>query len=119
VCGKFGTELVQNWNAGVWFSLAWHDASPGLTHNQVVSSVACGATAEEAQNILGNERKFFPGKVSDNWCWWRWAGLSPDVEVGVQLGIGIPPVPLHLRLARWRGGVESIARIAESFGVPL
>ncbi len=49
--------------------------SLGHTHDQVVSSTACGATAEEAQNRLWNERLFNGGRVSDDWYWWRWSGV--------------------------------------------
>ncbi len=114
----YGSTFFSRWNTGISFSQAWQDASLGLTHNQVVSSTACGATAEEAQGRLWNERTFDGGRVRDDWYWWRWAGLSPDVEVEVHLGIDLPhSPPLHFRVARRRGELDRVADVARRFDV--
>lgn len=113
----YGQNFFRSWNTGVSFSQAWQDASLSHTHDQVVSSTACGATAEEAQHRLWNERLFDGGRVRDDWYWWRWTGISPDVEVEVQLGVSVPGVPLHFRSARRRD--ERAARLAERFGVRM
>ena len=91
------------------FSQAWQDASFRLTQNQVVSSTACGATAEEAQNRLWNERLFDGGRVSDDWYWWRWNGISPDVEVEIVIVIGIPTVPMRFKSRSAERGTGSHA----------
>ena len=57
-------ELLRVWNTGVSFSQAWQEASQSLTHNQIVSSTACGSTREEAQDRLWNERLFNGARVS-------------------------------------------------------
>jgi hypothetical protein len=113
----YGQNFFRSWNTGVSFSQAWQDASQSLTHNQIVSSTACGSTAEEAQNRLWNERLFAGARVSDDWYWWRWAGISPDVDVEVHLGIGVPRPPLHFKARRRRE--ERAARLARRFDLRL
>ena len=113
----YGQNFFSIWNTGVSFSQAWQDASFRLTQNQVVSSTACGATAEEAQNRLWNERLFNGGRVSDDWYWWRWNGISPDVEVQIVIVIGIPTVPMRFKSAR--RSEERARTLAERFGVEL
>ena len=109
----YGQNFFRVWNTGVSFSQAWQEASQSLTHNQIVSSTACGATAEEAQDRLWNERLFSGARASDNWYWWRWAGISPDVDVEVHLGIGVPRPPLHFKANRRRE--ERAVRLARAF----
>jgi hypothetical protein len=113
----YGQNFFRVWNTGVSFSQAWQDASLSLTHNQIVSSTACGSTREEAQDRLWNERLFDGAGVSDNWYWWRWAGISPDVDVEVHLGIGVPQPPLHFKAKRRRE--ERAARLARGFDLRL
>src|SRR4029450_10370893 len=62
----YGQNFFRVWNTGVSFSQAWQDASLSLTHNQIVSSTACGSTREEAQDRLWNERLFDGSGVRDN-----------------------------------------------------
>ncbi len=113
----YGQNFFRAWNTGVSFSQAWQDASQSLTHNQIVSSTACGSTREEAQNRLWNERLFDGARVSDNWYWWRWAGISPDVDVEVHLGIGVPQPPIHFKAKRRRA--ERAVRLARGFDLRL
>jgi hypothetical protein len=113
----YGQNFFRVWNTGVSFSQAWQDASQSLTHNQIVSSTACGSTREEAQDRLWNERLFNGARVSDNWYWWRWAGISPDVDVEVHLGIGVPNGPLFFKAKRRRE--ERAARLARRFDLRL
>ena len=54
----YAHNFFLRWNTGVSFSQAWQEASLSLTHDQIVSSTGCGATREEAQNRLWNERLF-------------------------------------------------------------
>ena len=92
-----GAGFFREWNTGKSFSQSWQDAALATTRNHRPSSTACGATAEEAQDRLWNERMFYGDAVSDNWYWWRWAGPAP---IEVVLVITIPTVPVKLSLQR-------------------
>jgi hypothetical protein len=95
--GGLGAGFFREWNTGKSFSQAWQDAAFSTLTNHRPSSTACGATAEEAQDRLWNERLFHGGAVSDNWYWWRWAG--PAV-IEVVITITIPPSPMRLSVGR-------------------
>ena len=82
--------------------------------NHRPASTACGATAEEAQDRLWNERLFDGALASDNWYWWRWAGPVP---IEVDTNVHVPRVPLNLRLERRSGDRRTAASIADRFGV--
>lgn len=69
---NYGKFFWEEWNKNKSFSTAWLDASWRIAHDQAPSVVACGATAEEAQNRLFNERYFYRDRVSNNYYWWRW-----------------------------------------------
>jgi len=110
-----GAGFFREWNAGKSFSQAWQDAALGTITNHRPASTACGATEEEAQNRLWNERLFNGGAVSDNWYWWRWAGPVP---IEVQLNIPIPRTPpLNLQLAARGRDARTAAKLADRFGV--
>lgn len=113
--GGLGAGFFREWNTGKSFSQAWQDAALATLKNHRPSSTACGATAEEAQDRLWNERMFSGGAVSDNWYWWRWAGEAP---IEVVIVITVPRVPMTLRLARRDAGERAAARLADRFGVP-
>jgi hypothetical protein len=68
----YGKFFWEEWNKNKSFSTAWLDASWRIAHDQAPSVVACGATPEEAQNRLYNERNFFQDPVSNAWYQWRW-----------------------------------------------
>jgi hypothetical protein len=107
-----GAGFFREWNTGKSFSQAWQDAALATTRNHRPASTACGATAEEAQDRLWNERLFDGGAVSDNWYWWRWAGPAP---IEVDLTITVPQVPLHLTLARRPVDSRAAARLADRY----
>jgi hypothetical protein len=109
-----GAGFFREWNTGKSFSQSWQDAAFATTRDHRPASVACGATAEEAQDRLWNERLFDGRAVSDNWYWWRWAGPAP---IEVDLTIIVPRVPLHLMLARRPADSGSAVRLAERFDV--
>jgi len=109
-----GAGFFREWNTGKSFSQAWQDAALGTMRDHRPASTACGATAEEAQNHLWNERLFYRDAVSDNWYWWRWAGPVP---LEVNLDLHIPPMPMNLRLERRSADERTAARIADRFGV--
>jgi hypothetical protein len=106
--------FFREWNTGKSFSQAWQDAALGTLRNHRPASTACGASADEAQNRLWNERLFEGAAVSDNWYWWRWAGPVP-IEVNTDLRV--PRSPLNLQLERRSGDERTAARIADRFGV--
>jgi hypothetical protein len=69
---NYGRYFWEEWNAGDSLSTAWLDASWRIYNGQAPSVVACGATVEEAQNRLYNERHLSWDHVSSNWWEWRW-----------------------------------------------
>ncbi len=109
-----GAGFFREWNTGKSFSQAWQDAALATTRNHRPSSTACGATAEEAQDRLWNERMFYGEAVSDNWYWWRWAGPAP---IEVVLVITIPAVPMKLALQRRTADERTAAHLADRFNV--
>ncbi|MEL4317461.1 DUF6345 domain-containing protein [Leifsonia sp. YIM 134122] len=114
--GGYGGGFFDRWNSGSSFSQAWQDNSLGHRTDQVVSSVACGATAAEAQNRLWNERLFSGSRVADDWYWWRWAG-SPAAKSESKLSPDELPARLHLSLARRSGDLDRVSDLAGRFGV--
>jgi hypothetical protein len=109
-----GEGFFREWNKGKSFSQAWRDAALATLTNHRPSSTACGATPEEAQNRLWNERLFEGGAVSDNWYWWRWAGPAP---LEINLDIPLPRSPVHLELRRRPNDARTAAFLADRFGV--
>lgn len=75
----YGKNFGNNWNAGQKFSEAWINASWAISQNQIPTVCAMGATREEADNILYNERLFQWGAVAKNWYSWRWGGFVRPV----------------------------------------
>jgi hypothetical protein len=70
---NYGKDFWKQWNKGKSFSqahldMSWYDVS---TH-QAPSVVACGATPQEAQDRLYNERFFNWGAVGKAYWHWRW-----------------------------------------------
>lgn len=76
---NYGRNFGNNWNAGQKFSEAWLNASWAISHRQIATACAMGATAQEAQNRLFNERLFEWGAAAKNWYWWRWGGFERPV----------------------------------------
>jgi hypothetical protein len=70
--GDYGEDFWDEWNEGKSFSTAFLDASWDNSTDQEPSVVAVGATSDEAQDRLFNERLLFWDHVSSNWWWWRW-----------------------------------------------
>jgi Family of unknown function (DUF6345) len=112
----YGKFFWEEWNKGKSFSTAWLDASWRIAHDQSPSVVACGATAEEAQNRLFNERSFYQDQVSNSYYWWRWYDAS-SIAREPQLIL-----PQNLMLARLQPiAVEqqSASHLAERFQMDL
>ncbi|HEX8427283.1 MAG TPA: DUF6345 domain-containing protein [Hymenobacter sp.] len=69
---NYGKFFWEEWSKNKSFSTAWMDASWRISHNQVPTVVATGATAAEAQQRVFNERNFFGAATSRNFYQWRW-----------------------------------------------
>jgi hypothetical protein len=110
----YASGFFREWNAGKSFSQAWIDGSLAIRTDQRPAIAACGATAEEAQDRLWNERLFYGARVSDDWYWWRWAG-QPVIEI--VLVISVPRGPNLLQLARRSFDADTAARLAERWSV--
>jgi len=113
---NYGKFFWEEWNKGKSFSTAWLDASWRIAHDQAPSVVACGATAEEAQNRLFNERLFYSDRVSNNYYWWRWYYASSAAREP-QLTL-----PQHLMLARLQpvaAARQSASALAERFQMDI
>ena len=110
----YASGFFREWNSGKSFSQAWIDGSLAIRTDQRPSIAACGATAEEAQDRLWNERKFFGGRVSDDWYWWRWAG---EIVLEVVLVLEPPRSPSVVGLERRRFTADTAARLADRWGV--
>ncbi|NUU19472.1 hypothetical protein HP550_19665 [Cellulomonas humilata] len=112
--GGLGAGFFREWNKGKSFSQSWQDAAFSTLTNHRPSSTACGATADEAQDRLWNERLFHGGAVSDNWYWWRWAG--PTV-IEVVITITVPPSPMRLSVERRPVDDEAARNLGDRFGL--
>lgn len=68
----YGEDFWDEWNEGKSFSTAFLDASWDISSDQIPVVVAVGATENEADTRLYNERSLDWNHVSDT-CWsWRW-----------------------------------------------
>jgi Family of unknown function (DUF6345) len=109
-----GAGFFREWNTGKSFSQSWQDAAFATLRDHRPSSTACGATAEEAQDRLWNERLFHSDAASDNWYWWRWAGPAPLEVVAV---ITVPTAPKMATLRPRRADQDRLDRLASQFDV--
>lgn len=113
---NYGKFFWEEWRKNKSFSTAWLDASWRIAHDQAPAVVACGATAQEAQDRLYNERYFSCSPVSHNWFWWRWyyaasAARKPELEL-----------PKHLAVARLKpvaAEVQSARELADRFRLDI
>jgi len=88
---NYGSAFWKQWNKGKSFSKAFLDASwYNISHHQAPAVAAWGATRDEAKNRLFNERKFYWGAVSRNWCWWRWYYAATSATAARALNQDIP-----------------------------
>lgn len=112
---RYGSLFWTKWNTGVSFSTAWMDASWEISHQQAPTAVACGASQQEAQDRVFNERLFYPQAVSLSWWWWRWynaaAAAAREPNRSLPDRILIP----HLRSAA--ASLVSPQELAGRFGV--
>lgn len=104
--GNYGKYFFEEWNKGKSFSAAWMDASWRISHGQVPSVVACGATQAEATDRVNNERLFNFGHVSKNWWQWRWyyaSSLAPHESACTRTAAHRPGRPARRAVAADRG----------------
>jgi hypothetical protein len=78
--------------------------------------VACGATAEEAQNRLYNERFFSRDRVSNAWYWWRWYNASRETR---EPQLALPQHLMAGRLQPVAAARPSARSLAERFNLDL
>lgn len=113
---NYGKFFWEEWNKGKSFSTAWLDASWRIAHDQVPSVVACGATVEEAQNRLSNERIFYRDRVSNNYYWWRWYNASGATR---EPQLALPQNLMLARLQPIAAARQSASTLAERFQMDL
>lgn len=68
----YGRRFWDHWNAGNSFSKSWMNAGWDGGRDQAPSAAGMGASAEEAQARVFNERSFSWGAASTSWWWWTW-----------------------------------------------
>jgi hypothetical protein len=92
---------------------AWLNSSWDIAHDQAPSVSANGATAQEAQDRVFNERYLDGARASTAWWWWRWYDVA--ASAGRE---GVHQVPADLRRAVLApAGARSPAEIGQRFGV--
>ncbi len=97
---NYGKYFWEEWNKGKSFSKAWLDSSWRISSQQAPSVCATGATAEEAQKRLTNERLFESAPGSNKFYNWTWYNTAPGTRSAVARGDGSLPVnPLAAVLA--------------------
>ena len=110
---NYGKFFWEEWNKGKSFSTAWLDASWRIAHDQGPTVTACGATQQEAQDRLFNERYFNGAQASRDWWWWRWYTAASAARTAQR------KLPRELQLANLRPLAASTiepARVADRFG---
>ncbi len=69
---NYGKYFWEEWNKGKSFCKSWLDASWRISNQQAPAVCATGATAQEAQNRLANERLFQATAGSNKFYQWTW-----------------------------------------------
>lgn len=108
---NYGKNFGKHWDAGKSLGTAWLDGSWDIAHDQSPSVVACGATQQEAQDRVFNERNFTWATVSNAWYWWR--SYTPRAAMR-ERNLLVPSNPLTGRLAP--ASARSLRAAAERFG---
>jgi Family of unknown function (DUF6345) len=113
---NYGTFFWEEWNKDQPLGTAWLNASWRIAHDQSPSVVACGATAEEAQNRVFNERYLSWDRVSNNWYWWRWYNASREAR---EPQLALPQHLMAGRLQPVASARPSARSLAERFDLDL
>jgi hypothetical protein len=110
---RYGSGFWNHWKSGETFSSAWLNSSWDIAHDQSPSVSANGATAQEAQDRLYNERFFDANRANTAWWWWRWYNTAASAVREPSRS-----VPRDLRIALLAPpGARSLGTIADRFGV--
>ncbi len=114
----YGKNFGNNWNAGQTLSDAWLNASWAISHNHLTTACAMGATRDEANNRLFQERLFFPQAVATNWYAWRWGAYVRPI-MGEPLLATLAAIPRKARLLEFGPTLFDETRLAalgDAFG---
>ncbi|HEX8348609.1 MAG TPA: DUF6345 domain-containing protein, partial [Hymenobacter sp.] len=90
---NYGKYFWEEWGKNKSFSTAWLDASWRISHNQVPTVVAVGATAAEAQQRVFNERAFFGATAARNFYHWRYYNVASTSSEMMMMNAAIPTEP--------------------------
>jgi hypothetical protein len=117
---NYGSAFWKHWNMGKSFSTAWLDASwYDVAHDQAPSVVACGATAEEAQDRVFNERYFYWDHVSSNWWWWRWYYAATAATAARELNRALPKELLVAELKPIDVNEQYVRGVLERYNIEM
>lgn len=110
---RYGSGFWNHWRRGESLTSAWLNASWDIAHDQAPSVSANGATQQEAQHRLDNERFFDGARASTAWWQWRWYNTRASaVREGVHTA---PPDPRRAVLAPV--SARSLGDLADRFRV--
>ena len=110
---RYGSGFWNHWKRGESLSAAWLNASWDIAHDQAPSVSANGASQQEAQARLDNERFFDGARASTAWWTWRWYNTRASaVRDGVHT---LPADPRRAVLVP--AGARSLTDLAERFRV--
>lgn len=110
---RYGSGFWHHWKQGKSLSTAWLDASWDIATDQAPSVSANGATAEEAQHRLFNERYLAAEPASTAWWWWRWYDVRGSAAR--EPSRHVPAEPRGLVLAPITS--RSLSSVAQRFDV--
>jgi hypothetical protein len=110
---RYGSGFWNHWRRGESLSTAWLNSSWDIAHDQAPSVSACGASAQEAQDRLFNERFLSGAQANTTWYWWRWYNTAASAAREVSRS-----VPQDPRIAMLTPtDARSLADIGQRFGV--
>lgn len=110
---RYGSGFWNHWKKGESLSTAWLNSSWDIAHDQAPSVAACGATAQEAQDRVFNERYLSGDPADRSWYWWRYYNTAASAAREV-----VRSVPDDPRIALLAPpDARSLADIGQRFGV--
>ena len=117
--GDYGKNFWNNYKQlaqGKPLSTCWLDASWQISHNQVPTVMATGATAAEAQQRVYNENKMYANPGSSNYYWWRWYNAARASQLARTSLEGIPKNAQMAVLAGTRDAAADVKKIVKALG---
>jgi hypothetical protein len=112
---NYGKFFWQEWQKNKSLGTAWLDASWRIAHDQAPSVAACGATQQEAQDRVYNERYFNRTRASTAWWWSRWYNAARAAAREP-----VRALPREVMVPQFRpaaASVEAPGALAERFGI--